>query len=241
MNRNSAGSWSGARKRSALFAAGLLVTGGAGLVALEHSTRRAPSEPIAPAAAGSATAPQRLSDTNGSARRAAPPSDSALPASDAPAPKAERADRFRGGAPTLEARLRRAQEHDELSRRLAAEHPNPAWSESIERRMQALLGENAVSSRALELVDCRETICRLHLRTEDDGQQAIMAVIRAALLLHQETWLLPEEDGDGSRFAVDVFLPAQGHRLSAGGGRIGSEVAAVEAPPIGDAPERQAP
>lgn len=50
-----------------------------------------------------------------------------------------------------------------LSRRLASEQQDPKWAAEVEQQMQALLHHGGISSGALELVDCRETICRLKL------------------------------------------------------------------------------
>jgi hypothetical protein len=165
------------------------------------------------------------------------PLEPAAPAAPTPAAsvRGTEADaRFKGDEVSLEARLLRAQEHDELSRRLAPERPDPAWTASVEQRMHALLATNGVPVRALDAVDCRETICRLRLISEGVSQRAVMSVIHAARELHLETWLLPEEDPQSPRYHLDVFLPRDGYRLSGGGGRIGGELTTGEAPPAAE-------
>jgi hypothetical protein len=139
--------------------------------------------------------------------------------------------RFVPDSASVEARLTRAQEHDELSRRLSSEQQDPKWVAEVERQMQGLLRDGGVSSRALQLVDCRETICRLKLEAQSDRRASVMAVIHAARELHRETWLLPEEDEQGSTFFVEVFMPRDGYRLSSGGGKIDGEMGTAEAEP----------
>jgi hypothetical protein len=137
--------------------------------------------------------------------------------------------RFVPDSASMEASLTRAQEHDELSRRFSSEQQDTKWAAEVEQQMQRLLHEGGISSRALQLVDCRQTICRLKLEAQSDRRASVMAVIHAARALHQETWLLPEEDEQGSTFFVEVFLPRDGYRLSSGGGKVDGELVTGDA------------
>lgn len=215
--------------------AGLLIVGGVGLTGFLRLTEHGSSRSESAASPDPQSVPSpRPNDTPSETVNAAfdvPPPAEPAPEVENP-PKAEQSSRFKEDSLSLESRLRRAQEHDELNARLAPERVDPTWTASVERRMQTLLADGGISSRALESVDCRETICRLRLASESDRQQAVMALIHSARALHPETWLLPESDERGSKYYMDVFLPRDGYRLSSGGGRVDSPLAIGEAPPI---------
>jgi hypothetical protein len=127
---------------------------------------------------------------------------------------------FKTDVVTVEARLRRAAEREELDHRWASEAADPAWSTQVKHHMVELLAADGVSARALDDVDCRQTICRLKLTSSSERKSDVMSVIHAARELHVETWLLPEQDEARGTYGMEVFMPREGFRLSGGGGKI---------------------
>lgn len=155
-------------------------------------------------------------------RAVKPPVPATPPAS--PTREAEPSDDerelFKTDVVTLETRLQRAAEREELSSRFEAEQHDAAWSAELQKKMTELLAADGMSARALGKVDCRQTICRLNLTSSSDRKRDVMAMIHAARELHEETWLLPEEDEARASYSTEVYLPRDGYRLSGGGGRI---------------------
>jgi len=127
---------------------------------------------------------------------------------------------FKTDVVTVEARLRRAAEREELDHRWASEAADPVWGTQVKNHMVELLAADGVSARALDDADCRQTICRLKLTSSSDRKSDVMSVIHAARELHVETWLLPEQDEARGTYGIEVFMPRDGFRLSGGGGKI---------------------
>jgi hypothetical protein len=155
-------------------------------------------------------------------RAVPPPVPSIPPASTPPEAKPTDDEReiFKTDVVSVEARLQRAAEREELSSRFEAEPHDAAWSAELQKKMTQLLAADGMSARALGKVDCRQTICRLNLTSASERNRDVMAMIHAARELHEETWLLPEEDEGRATYSTEVYLPRDGYRLSGGGGRI---------------------
>jgi hypothetical protein len=236
------------RLRTSLLA-GLVLSGALGLaVAVYHFDRPATGKPLAEQPLGRAAPVADSDDVVSATFQVARPSEPkpVIAAAVAPQPpdtmreaEPKRAPpdengRFVDPSGSLEARLQRAQERDELNARWVSEQADPQWGASVERRMHSLLSENGVLSRSLSTVDCRQTICRLQLRSANESQKSVTAVLAAARALHEETWVLPEEDEASSTYSVDVFMPRDGYRLSGGGGKVDSAPITGEATPIAE-------
>lgn len=237
-------SWSRSRRLRMSLLAGLALSGALGLaVAIDlferPTTGKSSAEPRLRQAAPAAV--DGSGDVVNAAFEVARPSqpEPVIPAAVAPETEPKRAApdenaRFVDPSGSLEARLQRAQERDELNARWVSEPADSQWGTSVERRMQSLLSEHGLQSRSLSTVDCRQTICRLQLHAANESQKSVTALIAAARALHEETWVLPEEDEASSTYSVDVFMPRDGYRLSAGGGQVGSPLATVEAAPLAE-------
>jgi hypothetical protein len=216
-------------QRAALVVGVAVISTGFGLFLLptargQVSERGEPTKPKGLAPTASMPAESRSSDSRARARS---------PENTSSANTLDRADasvqdtggdedepRFKPDPRTLEESLRRTQEREELRSRWNEEKRRDVpWSQSLTEGIIHGLVDNRVGEPASVDADCRETICRVILRSEGDSDREVMGVIRVARALHQETWLLAEDAEDGS-YELELFLPRNGYRLSGGGGRI---------------------
>jgi hypothetical protein len=159
---------------------------------------------------------------------------------DEPEDSAQRADRpplrdpdkpFIPDPMTLQDRLERARERQELATRWENERQDAAFARESEVRMAEILLERGLEPKALKELDCRETVCRFRLDAVTDLHKEVGELAKAARSLAPETWLLPEEvpDDPARKYTIEVFFARPGYRLSGGGGRIGDPPRMAEA------------
>jgi hypothetical protein len=129
---------------------------------------------------------------------------------------------------SVEQRLMRARERQELMGRFSSERASSDWTREVSDLVDTTLSESDLDELSLKEADCRQTVCKLGLRSHGSNEDEVMGLIHAVRSLHPETWLWPEQQSDGS-WDIEAFLPREGYRLSAGGGRVSEPLAQASA------------
>jgi hypothetical protein len=205
-------------KKTVLIIAG---TGALSLAWLLLSDRPAPSPSAAEEAQPTPdSAAIRLSAPEPAAPPvAAPPIAAPTAAATASAATDKEAQEYVPDSDTQERGPELAIERREMLTRVGSENADPQWTAETVGRVQGLLAPSAAGAGALKEVDCRQTICRLTLRSASEKRADVKGLLTTARSIDEQTWMLPERQSDAT-FAIEVFFPRKDYRLSGGGGRI---------------------
>jgi len=121
------------------------------------------------------------------------------------------------------AAMRLDEEHGGLLSRFDGEDRDGSHEPIVRAGLDAALLGWGLPPSAVKAVDCRRTLCRSQLTTRADAVDPVLEVnklIRAARMLHDETWVRSDEEADGT-WTVEFFSPRQGFHVAGGVGPDG--------------------